>query len=88
MQVSSLHHVQVKWEFGNNLFSEGAQLLGEMDVEAPSLPEPVVVGDPCEEGLRGRFVLIQKDTGGKPAGMKLSKVLVNHTEKGETANVD
>ena len=54
-------------------------------MEAPSLPEPVVIGDPCEEGLRGRFVLIQKDTGGKPAGMKFGKVLVNHTEKGDIA---
>ena len=70
------------------MFSEGAQLLGEIDEEAPSLPEPVVVGDPCEEGLRGRFVLIQKDTGGTTAGMKFSKVLVNHTEEGDIANVD
>ena len=70
------------------MFSEGAQLLGEINEEAPSLPEPVVVGDPCEEGVRGRFVLVQKDTGGTTAGMKLGKVLVNHTEKGEIANVD
>ena len=65
------------------MFSGKAQLLGEIDVEAPSLPEPDVVGDPCDDpGLRGRFVLIQKETGGVDAGMKLSKVLVNHTEKG------
>lgn len=44
-------------------FSEKAQLLGEHEVEAPSLPEPVVIGEACGAGVRGRFVLIQKDTG-------------------------
>ena len=44
-------------------FPEKAQLLGEHEVEAPSLPEPVVIGEACGAGVRGRFVLIQKDTG-------------------------
>ena len=44
-------------------FPEKAQLLGEHEVEAPSLSEPVVIGETCGTGLRGKFVLIQKDTG-------------------------
>ena len=60
--------------------------MGEHDEAAPILTEPVVVGEECEEGIRGRFVLVQKDTGGTVADMWFYKVLVNHTEEGRTAN--
>ena len=68
MTLLNLLHVQVdlkkKIRFGNDcFFPEKAQLLGEHEVEAPSLPEPVVVGEACGAGIRGRFVLIQRDTG-------------------------
>ena len=70
MTLLNLLHVQVDLKKRSDFamavcFSEKAQLLGEHEVEAPSLPEPVVVGDgeSCGAGVRGRFVLIQKDTG-------------------------
>ena len=44
------------------------------------------MGEECEEGVRGRFVLVQKDTGGAVADMWFYKVLVNHTEEGRIAN--
>ena len=87
----SLHRVQVKYlnlvcKYLN--FTEGAKLLGEIDEEAPSLPEPVVVGEECEKGVRGRFVLVQKETGATAGEMWFYKVLVNHTEEGKIVNVD
>ena len=76
-------------------FAGAAHLLGEIVQEAPSILEPVVVGDTCEEGIRGRFVLIQRGSGKRQgremfnnlttgASMWLEKVLVNHTETGKT----
>lgn len=64
-----------------------AKLLGEIDKPAPSLTEPVVVGEECEEGVRGRFVLVQKEIA-TVADMWFYKVLVNHTEEGKIANAD
>ena len=69
-------------------FAGAAHLLGEIVEEAPSILEPVVVGDPCEEGIRGRFVLIQRaspilSTGAIKASMMFKQVLVNHTETGK-----
>ena len=68
--------------------TEGARLLGEIDEEAPNLSEPVVVGEECEEGARGRFVLVQKESGATAAQMWFYKVLVNHTEEGKIVNTD
>ena len=87
----SLHRVQVKclnlpFEFPR--LTEGGKLFGEIDEEAPSLPEPVVVGEECEKGVRGRFVLVQKETGATAGEMWFYKVLVNHTEEGKIVNVD
>ena len=62
--------------------------MGELNEAAPILTEQVVVGEEFEEGFRGRFVLVQKETGGTVADMWFYKVLVNHTEEGKIANAD
>ena len=46
------------------------------------------MGEECEEGVKGRFVLVQKETGATAANMWFHKVLVNHTEEGRIINVD
>ena len=87
----NLHRVQVKHlnlAFLYLSFPEEGTLLGEHDEAAPSLTEPVVVGEECEEGVKGRFVLVQKETGATAANMWFHKVLVNHTEEGRIINVD
>ena len=76
----------MNFAFKNRGFTEGARLLGEIDEEAPSLTEPVVVGEECEEGVRGRFVLLQKEVAS--ADMWFKKILVNHTEEGKIENAD
>ena len=89
MQALSRHRVQVKFEICILKYlclTEGARLLGEIEEEAPSLTEPVVVGKECEAGVRGRFVLIQKEVAA--ADMWFKKVLVNHTQEGRIVNAD
>ena len=76
----------MNFAFKNLCFTEGARLLGEIEEEAPSLTEPVVVGEECEAGVRGRFVLLQKEVAS--ADMWFKKILVNHTEEGKIENAD
>lgn len=57
----------------------GLELYGENEY-ADS--EPVVLGDDCEEGVMGRYVLLQRDTEGGHGDFSFNLILVNHTENG------
>jgi hypothetical protein len=62
-------------------------LFGEYEPELGSTT-PDVVGEPCKEGSKGRFVLIQRNTNAKAGRMDFNQILVNHTEKGGQININ
>ena len=57
-------------------------MFGEV-VDHTDSSEPAVVGDECEEGMKGRFVLIQRDTKGIIGDINFNNVIVNHTDQGK-----
>ena len=58
-------------------------MFGEV-VDHTDSSEPAVVGDECEEGMKGRFVLVQRDTKGIIGDMNFNNVIVNHTDQGKS----
>ena len=57
----------------------GLDLYGENEDAAT---EPVVLGEECEEGVVGRYVLLQRDTQGAHGDFSFNFIMVNHTENG------